>query len=236
MTTARGPRLHARKSIEALRQLREAEGELRRAVSRCDRTLDVDAADARRHALQERCDALTRQARDLEAPVARTSVRDRVARRFERGFYATRVRTLCPHATPRMACTETAIDCAGVAVIGLGWCVPVAHVTSLEVVDRVLEYVRRHTTGYERAQLRPHAGMAVPASVGGAALCDALDPLQNLPTWQSMRLTLIACCLRNRARANDAMGAQELRREARRRGVHPKYLAPLEALRRSLAG
>ena len=63
---------------------------------------------------------------------------------------------------------------------------------------------------------------------------DVHATLQNLPTWQSARLTLLACALAN-GRGDGTPSARALEGWARALGVHAAYLPAMRALRRKLA-
>lgn len=198
--------------IAALCDLRESQAEAKKCASRADRSLDLATACKRRRHLERRCEVLRRKLQALEAPCAVPHTRKETERRFDEG---------------KLAVAADSPECKGVATLGFRWRTAASRIVDLATVLRVLHYLERQP-GWRRKQLACSVYPAVPRFV---STCSSHATLQNLPAWQSARITLLACAMSNRAAADRSVSAHELRRWVRAAGIHEAYHAGLEALR-----
>lgn len=205
-------RTRVRRTIATLCDLREAQAEARRCTSKADRSLDLKAAYSKRDALLRRCDALTRRLEQIDVPQASTGLRRTVERNFTNG---------------RLATPTEADEAQGIAVLGPGWRTAANKIAGLETIQRVLRYLEQ-SPKWRRGQLDTSPHPAIPRSVCGA---HQVATLQNLPAWQSARLTLVACALANRRRGRRPVTAAELTAWVRSLGIHSAYVPTLRSLR-----
>ena len=207
----RRKRRRVRGAIDTLCELREVEAESRKCVSRADRSTNMAPALRRGEALRRRSGALGRALEELLAPEeGKGELRAKVERGFDRGRVATRVE-------------GPDVEAEGVAVLAPGWRVATSRVRTWADADRVLRYVESRP-GWEPVAASPHP--AVPRFVKASQSCAAL---QNLPTWQSARITLAACVL-----SHGATGARELAAWMRKVKVHQPYAEALRMLHKGM--
>lgn len=214
-------RIQSRSEIDTLCALREAEAASTKCASRADRSLNLGQANARLRALDARCESLRRQLQTVRAPPSGGASRRFVESRFDRGQLA-----VPAAAMPRTSHAET----VGVARVFPGWYTAASRVRDLSTMRRVLEYVRaRHRPSeWNAMQVRANPHLAVPRFISTK---DEHMTLQNLPAWQSARLTLLACAMHNRRSGITAAG---LERWLRALGVHSVYAPKVRELRCSL--
>ena len=210
-----------RLAIDTVCQLREAEAQMRKCQSRADRSTDVSdiRVSARREAtLAKKCATLRARMNRVERDVTkRPDVRRELERRFDRGWLATSRSSM--RGVWGSRCSDADIERTdGVAGIGGGWFVPVAKISDLATAKRVVEYVEK---GRPSTVCDP--APAVPPSVH---LSESVATLQNLPTWQRMRIALLSCYLSNVQRPRRDV----VPRWAAALGINGAYTAPLEAM------
>ena len=207
----RRKRRRVRGAIDTLCELREVEAESRKCVSRADRSTNMAPALRRGEALRRRSGALGRALEELLAPEGgEAELRAKVERGFDRGRVAMRVE-------------GPDVEAEGVAVLAPGWRVATSRVRTWADADRVLRYVESRP-GWEPVAASPHP--AVPRFVKASQSCAAL---QNLPTWQSARITLAACVL-----SHGATGAREMAAWMRKVKVHQPYAEALRMLHKGM--
>ena len=190
-----------RRTIDTLCELREAQAAAARCTARADRSRDLAAAYRRRDALDRTCRGLEARLEVLRRPATDPRLRRAVERDFDAGRLATRSRSR----------TEV----RGVAILAPGWRLAASRITNLRTMARVLAYLETFPSWCQRQlQASPHP--AVPWFV---STHESLAPLQNLPAWQSARITLVACAIWNKSRT-----VKELQRWIRSLGIHRTYL------------
>ena len=216
-------RTRVRRTLSTLCELRETEARSAACLAKADRALDLTPARARAAVLRRRCETLARRLKTLEAPRCRRNVRDAIEAGFDAGRLASRN-------TRRADADITTDEVRGVAVLAPGWRVAASRIDDLPAIERVLAYLERRPT-WRRIRLTTSPHPAVPRFV---ATGEAYARLQNLPVWQSSRLTLVACALARRAQAKTPVGARELSSWVRTLGVHDAYVPALRALRSEL--
>lgn len=230
-----------RRTISTLCALREAQAESRRCILRADRSLDLQKAYTRRDAIVRRCEQLSRRLRTLETqPSSRASKGVRTA--VERNFDAGRLATACtpPACTTRLSKrlakskrepppdveNNVADDVHGVAVVAPGWRVAASRITDLKTIQRVLLFME-HIPNWKQIRFVTSPHPAIPRFI---STHDSHATLQNLPTWQSTRLTLIACALANRQLNKRSVTTLELERWFHSLDVHETYRPGVRSL------
>lgn len=215
--TSRDEARRVRAHINTLCSLRETEAIRDKCVARADRSFDLHTASTRRRALDARCTALRRKLDATTRPTRDAALCAELARRFDRGEYAVY------GATSRYG-TDAHPVC-GVAQIAPRWYVPTDRVRTLADMRACLRHVEARSPTWRATQLKATPRAAVPAFVSTSA---RVAPLQNLPAWQSARVTLVACALRPHT-PRAALDAW-----IRALDVHAPYAEALHALREDL--
>lgn len=201
-----GRRRHVvRETIAAMCELRESQSALERCVGRADRSFDDNVRE--RRALERQCAILRGKLDALERPARN----------------AAKLRAVARAAAPLVYDPSLKRGVDGVAEVFPGWYASVARVRSLADAKRCLATLDARSAKWRAMQLKAVPKLAVPPCVSAS---ERLLPLQNLPAWQSARVTLLACVIANSKKPTPA----RVRQLAQSLGVHEKYVGPLQSL------
>ena len=198
-------RRRVRETIAAMCELRESQSALERCVARADRSFDDNVRE--RRALERQCATLRGKLDALERPA-----RD-----------AAKLRAVARAAAP-LVYDPSLKRVDGIAEVFPGWYASVARVRSLADAKRCLATLDARSPKWRATQLKAVPKLAVPPCVSAS---ERLLPLQNLPAWQSARVTLLACVLANSTKRPAPARVRQL---AQSLGVHEKYVDPLQSL------
>lgn len=213
---AASERMRVRRTISTLCALREAQDASRRCDAKADHTMDLVATHRQRQAMLRKCDSLAQRLARLEAPRRATRLRRHVEDEFDAGRLV----------------TASAEEVQGVAIIAPGMCTAASRVSDLQSMLKVLRYLESRPR-WKQMALRASPHPAVPRFV---SVHHRFATLQNLPSWQSARITLVACALATRAHARRCVGPSELEKWFRALNVYELYVPTLRTLRSEVAG
>lgn len=203
-------RRRARDTIAAICELRENQWALERCIGTSDRTFNTDVYRSERRRLEQSCKNLFNKVARLQKPTCKHSVVRAVERNFDAGkplTYDSKLRNV-----------------EGIAEVFTNWFAPASRLRSINDVRKALAYLERHSRSYRDRSLKAVPHLAIPSFISNS---ESLAPLQNLPAWQSARLTLIACAISN-ARPSPS----EIRRWCSSLDVIDKYVAYMQYLTR----
>ena len=204
-------------TLNALCDLREAEATSKKCEARADRSLDMVHSYKERDHLRLKCRNLTRRLHRLQMPFSCTKTLRNADNDFLQGRLA-------------VTASPDKDEIKGLAVIAPGWRVVSQRIVDLTTIKKVLAYLEKRVV-WRRMKLKTSPHPAVPRFI---STDDGHATLQNLPVWQSTRITLLSCAMHNRAQGGRAMTERELSRLVQDLDVSAAYHSPLESLRNIL--